>query len=392
MVIQHNLEAVNASRIYKLTDFSTAKAAEKLGSGYKINRGADDAAGLAISEKMRRQVRGLSQASVNAQDGISMVQTVEGSLGEIHELLQRMNELTIQGANDTLEKGDREYIDNEIAELKLEIDRVGETNVFNEIHLLDGEKEENVTAAAPNISGVSGTLTPATADEPAKYKLNAPIQEGDVVGVTSASGTKYYKVGDQAGSGDGSSASNAIGTTKNVIYGQIAESLLDANKTANPDADIVSTYYRTSGAEEGEFTIRFQKPLNVKLQVGTEQGTDQTVTFDINPMNSGTLGIHSANVSTSESARESIGLIKNALKSVSEERSKLGSIQNRLEHTISNLDNAGENTTAAESRIRDADMAKAMVDYSIKKIMMHTGESMMATANQSKDGVMKMLA
>ena len=273
MVVQHNLTAMNSNRMLGLTTNSLSKSTEKLSSGYKINRAADNAAGLAISEKMRRQVRGLTQASTNAQDGISAVQTAEGALNEVHDMLQRMNELAVQAANDTNMTADRTYIKSEIDALVDEIDRVSKTTTFNEQSLLDGT-----------------------------------------------------------------------------------------------------------------FTAK-------KLQVGSEGKAEQTITISIAKMDASTIGIKKDNVKVAShgNAQSAITNIKAALEKVSKQRSDLGAVQNRLEHTISNLDNVVENTTAAESRIRDTDMATEMVRYSNQNILQQAGQAMLAQANQSNQGVLSLL-
>ncbi len=271
MVVQHNLTAMNSNRMLGLTTSSLAKSTEKLSSGYKVNRAADDAAGLAISEKMRRQVRGLTQASANAQDGISCVQTAEGALNEVHDMLQRMNELATKAANDTNMSEDRDYIQSEINALVTEIDRVASTTTFNQQNLLDGT-----------------------------------------------------------------------------------------------------------------FSGR-------KLQVGAESG--QYISISITAMTSSSLGISTSNVKVSsyDAAGNAISAIKNAISSLNRQRSDLGAIQNRLEHTIKNLDNIVENTQAAESQIRDTDMATEMVKYSNGNILAQAGQSMLAQANQSNQGVLSLL-
>ena len=273
MVVQHNLTAMNSNRMLGLTTGSLTKSTEKLSSGYKINRAADNAAGLAISEKMRRQVRGLTQASTNAQDGISAVQTAEGALNEVHDMLQRMNELAVQAANDTNMKTDRSYIKSELDALITEISRVATTTTFNEQCLLDGT-----------------------------------------------------------------------------------------------------------------FTGK-------KLQVGSEKASDQTISISIEAMSASKLGItkDAIKVDSHDNAQTSIQKIKSAMERVSKQRSDLGAIQNRLEHTIANLDNVVENTTAAESRIRDTDMATEMVKYSNGNILQQAGQAMLAQANQSNQGVLSLL-
>ena len=393
MIIQHNLQAMNAGRMLNLTGNRLAKVTEKLSSGYRINRAADNAAGLAISEKMRRQIRGLTQASKNAQDGISMVQTAEGALNEVHDMLQRMNELCVQGANDTLSRDDRRYINSEISQLKTEINRVGTTTVFNELKLLNGLPQENATAVPPDIVGASGSMIPATDDEPAKFKLDSPIRDGDVIGIKDGTSYVYYRAGDAVGTGDGSSEENAKTSTIDDIYDKITRSLFDENRKANPDVkELYSAHYLHGTGLDGEFTIEFRAPLNVKLQVGTESGDDQCIEVEIEVVNAGTLGLYDVSTLTREDAATSIDTVKTAIERVSSIRSNLGAVQNRLEHTINNLDNIVENTTAAESRIRDADMAAAMVEFSKLQILTQAGQAMLANANQSKQGVLSLIS
>ena len=269
MVVQHNMQAANANRMLGITTGAQAKSTEKLSSGYKINRAADDAAGLAISEKMRSQIRGLDRASTNAQDGVSVVQTAEGALNEVHSMLQRMNELATQAANDTNTSKDRSQIQLEINQLTSEINRVRSTTQFNTMNLLSGS----------------------------------------------------FK--------------------------------------------------------------------NKNLQVGSLSG--QKITLSISNMSASALGVSGLKVSSFSQAGNAMSRIQTAIDKVSTQRAYLGAIQNRLEHTIANLDNVSENTQAAESRIRDTDMAKEMVTYSKNNILMQAGQSMLAQANQSNQGVLSLL-
>jgi len=270
MVVQHNLTAMNSNRMLGLTSASQAKSTEKLSSGYKINRAADDAAGLAISEKMRRQVRGLTQASANAQDGISMVQTAEGALNEVHDMLQRMNELAVKSANGSNQTEDQGYIQKEVSALISEIDRVASTTTFNE------------------------------------------------------------------------------------------QNLLGSNQTFS-------------------------------LQVGAENSANDRISVAIDKMNSTGLKVNNVNVSTTTGAQNAIDSIKSGIKVLNAQRADLGAQQNRLEHTINNLDNVVENTQSAESAIRDTDMATEMVKFSNNNILAQAGQSMLAQANQSNQGVLSLL-
>jgi flagellin len=297
MVVQHNLTAMNSNRMLGLTQSSLTKSTEKLSSGYRVNRAADDAAGLAISEKMRRQVRGLTQASRNAQDGISAVQTAEGALNEVHDMLQRMNELATQAANDTNMTEDQGYINSEVQALKSEISRVASTTTFNETNLLDGS-----------------------------------FTHKDL----------------QVGSEDATDTSKT-GQTIRVNIAKLSFEGITANSTQF--ADFVN-------------------------KNGTTAPTGGKTALD---------------VSEQAKAQSSISVIKTALQNVSTMRSALGAVQNRLEHTIKNLDNVVENTTAAESSVRDTDMATEMVRFSNNNILAQAGQSMLAQANQSNQGVLSLL-
>ena len=275
MVVQHNMQAMNANRQLGVTTDGQKKVTEKLSSGYKINRAADDAAGLTISEKMRSQIRGLTQASSNAQDGISCVQTAEGALTEVHSMLQRMNELAVKAANGTNTSADRQAIQSEVSALAKEISRVAQSTQFNTLNLLNGS--------------------------------------------------------------------------------------FSAGKN---------------------------------LQVGTANVPDQRIVVSIAKMDATTLGVSTVSISvgTESGAQQAISKITMAIAKVSKQRSDLGAIQNRLEHTIANLDNVVENTQAAESQIRDTDMAKTMVEYTKNNILSQAGTAMLSQANQSTQNVLSLLS
>ena len=274
MVVQHNLSAANTNRQLGITTSGLQKSTEKLSSGYKINRAADDAAGLSISEKMRNQIRGLNKASDNAQDGISLVQTAEGALNEVHSMLQRMSELSVQAANGTNDATDRSSINDEVQQLKTEIERVGSTTQFNKMNILDG--------------------------------------------TFSTGANKLLQVG------------------------------ANANQTIKIDIDAL------------------------KSVVGSSLKAD-------------------LKTATATNAQSAIGVVQNSIEKLSKLRSKLGAVQNRLEHTVANLDNISENTQSSESRIRDTDMAEEMVQYSKNNILQQAGQSMLAQANQANQGVLSLL-
>ena len=292
MVVQHNMTAMNANRQLGITTGQQAKSTEKLSSGYRINRAADDAAGLTISEKMRSQIRGLNKASSNAQDGVSLIQVAEGALGETHSILQRMNELATQAANDTNTTADRNAIQSEINQLSSEINRIQSTTQFNTMNLIDGSY-----------------------------------------------------------------------TGKNLQVGSLSGQKIEIS-IANMNA--------------------------TSLFGGSTQDAAKGSNFDVNTTNMKAY-VKNLSVSSFESAGSSMKYIQSAIALVSAQRSDLGAVQNRLEHTIANLDNISENTQSAESRIRDTDMAEEMVEYSKNNILAQAGQSMLAQANQSTQGVLSLL-
>ena len=630
MVVQHNMQAANANRMLNVTTSAQSKSTEKLSSGYKINRAADDAAGLTISEKMRKQIRGLDRASTNAEDGVSAVQTAEGALTEVHSMLQRMNELATQSANGTNSTTDRQAIQDEIDQLTTEIDRVSETTKFNETYLLKGDTDGATSAKNVNAhdAGLAGKLV-ANGDGTSTFKLDKALADGDnvtiagkkyTIGSTTASTDGFEKldtlkdkkvsVGDSVTDANGNKKtlvdkvanataiykaddkikidgkeytiatatdlSNATGaklsaadaqqmvsealangkeasfTSKKLaagIYGADATvdvkivSNLDTNKevsslsiattakvsdlkgTALAAGDVVSlsgkaitatakdpanmstvkdivkslqkndaiqiggktitisdktaigdnkytvndalsllndkdtvnfdavtsaegkaaltvsglkastgytavdTKVAASGdnvisakdaysmmAEElqkassigadvaaevksdnsGNFTIKqgtvdVKEALSFNLHVGADADSTNKITVDIDSMSSAGLGIKGIKADTEQDATYAIDAIADAISQVSSQRSALGAIQNRLEHTINNLDNVVENTTSAESRIRDTDMAEEMVNYSKNNILAQAGQSMLAQANQSNQGVLSLL-
>ena len=577
MVVQHNLTAMNSNRMLGLTTASQAKSTEKLSSGYKINRAADDAAGLSISEKMRKQIRGLTQASLNAQDGISAVQTAEGALTEVHDMLQRMNELAVKASNGTMSEDDRSYVQNEIDQLVTEIDRVSETTKFNETYLLKGagdksatvkadatigttSSEATVTAAKGNIfsgtiatasalaSGTEDTATVkykdaegntrtkeitfkagadaeataknlakaieddkdlgrifnASADKSGKltvesklngnktddsknavtgitFKSTAGALKTDITGATTEAATGEsvtFTLTNKAGANqlqDGNSItidgktytydSNKASTTDDANTFKSLDDLqkllgddykvsveITATKTsqkwkADPavgasaaikDGDEVVTTEKTDLAEASKtsalgtitaangtnaFTdvakptgnaagtqvtytdkvitlniarkaaVETSDALTLSLQVGADSTDENKISVDIESMGAKSLGIDGLKVdgTNSTNADNAIDTIAAAIQKVSTQRSALGAVQNRLEHTINNLDNVVENTTSAESQIRDTDMATEMVKYSNNNILAQAGQAMLAQANQSNQGVLSLL-
>ncbi len=463
MVVQHNMQAANANRMLNVTTSAQSKSTEKLSSGYRINRAADDAAGLTISEKMRKQIRGLDQASTNAQDGVSSVQTAEGALTEVHSMLQRMNELATQAANGTNSKdSDRQAIQDEIDQLTTEIDRVSETTKFNETYLLKGEAGTKTINMKAHDAGLKGTLTDNgdgtatfvmdslkdgdsvsiggktytigskkadvdavvkakitqasdkftvngqeitivdnyTADKAAdqkagKYTLDdakALVKEGATVKV----GTDEYKVMTDKG-GDGIDDTDASVISKDVAYNLASKELLAANQIGDTkgSAKVENT---NAKAADGSFKITtgqadVANSLSFSLHVGADADMTNKIQVNIDAMDSASLGIKGLNVKddSGNAATYAVDAISDAISKVSSQRSSLGAVQNRLEHTINNLDNVVENTTTAESRIRDTDMAEEMVNYSKNNILAQAGQSMLAQANQSNQGVLSLL-
>ena len=539
MVVQHNMQAANANRMLNVTTGQQAKSTEKLSSGYRINRAADDAAGLTISEKMRKQIKGLDRASTNAEDGVSSVQTAEGALTEVHSMLQRMNELATQAANGTNSESDRSAIQDEISQLTTEIDRVSETTKFNETYLLQGDENGGTTqntikahdaglagkltgagtgtatfkadtlanGSKVTIAGKEYTIDTAAATNPSIAGLtNDEAQAfGKEVGATAATKAKteidltnWGKTGDtikvagteytaaaNADIGAVVTAINAKFTADNTAFTARADGnklVIEANDagqktaiaitdakangatvtatatngadaargtyTAYADADAlkadlaagndiylgnldtkvdtslsdkinVADAYKLMAKEletasnigadndkkatvanngDGTFTITEGKAevsakLSFSLHVGADADMTNKINVDIESMSAAGLGIKGLNVkdTTGMSATYAIDAIADAISKVSEQRSALGAVQNRLEHTISNVDNVVENTTSAESRIRDTDMASEMVNYSKNNILAQAGQSMLAQANQSNQGVLSLL-
>ena len=511
MVVQHNMQAANANRMLNVTTSAQSKSTEKLSSGYRINRAADDAAGLTISEKMRKQIRGLDQASTNAQDGVSSVQTAEGALTEVHSMLQRMNELATQAANGTNSKdSDRQAIQDEIDQLTTEIDRVSETTKFNETYLLKGEAGTKTINMKAHDAGLKGTLTDngdgtatfsmdalntgdkvsiggktytigGTADE-AKALVAAPATTGASTKLTIGDKTFTLKQGDtkvydETGNNqlfvkttDGATGPTAFSTTaelttaktfkkdnattgtdtantavtidnlkdyvvggKTVSDGKTTVKVMTDAKDAtgaagtdgvdDNDATVISKDHAyklakkellaanqigdtkgvaavdDAGAKaDGSFKITTGKAevansLSFSLHVGADADMTNKIQVNIDAMDSASLGIKGLNVKddSGNAATYAVDAISDAISKVSSQRSALGAVQNRLEHTINNLDNVVENTTTAESRIRDTDMAEEMVNYSKNNILAQAGQSMLAQANQSNQGVLSLL-
>ncbi len=436
MVVQHNITAMNANRMLGVTSGLQAKSTEKLSSGYKINRAADDAAGLSISEKMRKQIRGLSQASDNAEDGISCVQTAEGALTEVHSMLQRMNELAVKAGNGTMSEDDRQNVQDEIDQLVDEIDRVSETTKFNETYLLKGDNTSNGNTKSlktgAEIGQIDGLTVKAKAD--AKYTDNDSVKIGKVVVESSDDSVVTVdkdNITDVAGNiakittdgtevvvtkNDGNTDTYATVADFNTAYaglniaGAGAATISKAldTATANTSDTVTGTYtgnlnsYKVGddvnvklavGASGETALSNGSKALLLSFQVGADTTSENKISVTMDSMSAKSIGVDGIKVTGSDStnADKAVDTISDAIKKVSKQRSALGAVQNRLEHTISNLDNVVENTTSAESRIRDTDMAEEMVSYSKNNILMQAGQSMLAQANQQNQGVLSLL-
>jgi flagellin len=411
MVVQHNLTAMNSNRMLGLTTSAQAKSTEKLSSGYKINRAADDAAGLSISEKMRKQIRGLTQASANAEDGISAVQTAEGALNEVQDMLQRMNELAVKASNGTMSESDRDAVQSEIDQLTTEIDRVSTTTKFNETYLLKGNNGGSVGYLTYNTatSGLSeiGTVNAKTGTVSVQFQKQTTgavdsntTYAGKSIGIGSTTYIFVESTAKAAGAtGDKLNVSDAVKelTTGNTKAYSSLDSLLSAVKRQyGEDAKDITSYVNE---DDGEVYMKvdafadLNDVVDVSLHVGADSSSDNKITMNIAQMSARGLGVNGLDVSgvDATNATSAIDTIADALSKVSAQRSALGAIQNRLEHTINNLDNVVENTTSAESQIRDTDMATEMVTYSNNNILAQAGQAMLAQSNQANQGVLSLL-
>ncbi|MBU3126675.1 flagellin N-terminal helical domain-containing protein [Clostridium tagluense] len=396
MIINHNMNAMNSHRQMVGNTANAGKSMEKLSSGLRINRAGDDAAGLAISEKMRGQIRGLDQGSRNAQDSISMIQTAEGSLNETHSILQRMRELSVQSSNDTNNSTDRSAIQEEVNQLANEIDRIGNTTEFNTKKLLNGDvvgvnADKKGTAVINNNTSIK-TIN-VTAAVTTAVGANSSLNGAVTVTLVSraASGTGTYDIRDTDGTAVAAAEFADVGSSFSLSSG-----LTGATGGFIATADM-------SQMKVGEsLTIVFNKHVaatndtskSITAQIGANSG--QTMQIGINDMRGEALGIKdSAGIALSVldkyAANSAISTIQNAIENVSAERSKLGSIQNRFEHTISNLGTASENLQSSESRIRDVDMAKEMMNFSKNNILSQAAQAMLSQANQQPQGVLQLL-
>ncbi len=444
VIVKHNLTAMNSNRMLGLTAASQAEATEKLSSGYRINRAADDAAGLAISEKMRRQIRGLTQASLNASDGISMIQTAEGALNEVHDMLHRMTELTVKAANGTLSPSDRDAVQNEIDQLVREVDRVSTSTKFNETYLLSGGTGTNGRATFQQAEETIGAICEDATPIPKIYPIVDQetgiirLRHVDTRGGLAHDGsgidysdpkwqrTMYHSISFGPFGTDKTQTVykvvvEAYDSNQHALYPISVDDMIahinSPNNPGNPNNDRYYKAFRTmeelmaamkedfrgmvkevnwSGTPKKMWLETFadaRDPLEMSFHVGADSREDNKVYMNIAAINARGLGLNGLTVAddTGDAATEAIDVISDALERVSAQRACLGAIQNRLEHTIANLDNVVENTTAAESQIRDTDMAAQMVEYSNNQILAQAGQAMLAQSNQANQGVLSLL-
>ncbi|WP_422121896.1 flagellin [Planococcus sp. X10-3] len=375
MIINHNITALNTHRQMGAANNAQASSMEKLSSGLRINSAKDDAAGLSISEKMRGQIRGLEQASSNAQDGISLMQTAEGALNETHDILQRMRELAVQSANDTNTDTDRGEIQKEIDQLTSEIDRIANTTEFNTQKLLDGSKAKDqvVAASAEVLSSnstsfsITSTVDNDTVTGSGSYSLEIGSEDPDTAGTFNYTLTKA----------DGTETTGTIASAGTIDVDGVTLTASAELKTG--DTLGLNIQDDKTIANDG----------SIKLQIGANTG--QALNIDLNDTSATGLKVDGIKVDSQGGASASITAIESALRSVSSERSKIGASQNRLEHTINNLGTSAENLTAAESRIRDVDMAKEMMEQTRNSILSQASQAMLAQSNQMPQAVLQLL-
>ena len=412
MIINHNMNALNAHRNMGVNNTAAGKSMEKLSSGLRINRAGDDAAGLAISEKMRGQIRGLEQSSRNASDGISMIQTAEGALNETTNILQRMRELAVQSANDTNTSDDREQLQKEMTQLGEEIDRIANNTEFNTKKLLNGNMgsaQTATTGVVVNKGNLHATTVTATKLTELKDANNNSlgIAENDVITATwSVNGTqqtatltvnnntdKMEKLLEQI-------KANSTANTATIVGGEI--NLTSEGTGSDKQINGFSIEVKSASGDRKEaasnalssFAIGTQAADartngSANLQIGAN--SNQKLNLSIGDMRATSLGVKNLQVKNQSQANTAIKVIDEATKKVSSERANLGAAQNRLEYTISNLDNTAENLTSAESTLRDVDMAKEMMEYSKNNILNQAAQAMISQANQQPQNVLQLL-
>ncbi|WP_226654673.1 flagellin [Pseudalkalibacillus hwajinpoensis] len=390
MIINHNIAALNTYSQMGANSANASKNMEKLSSGLRINRAGDDAAGLSISEKMRGQIRGLEQASRNSQDGISLIQTAEGALNETHSILQRMRELAVQSGNDTNTDTDRTELQKELNQLEEEIDRIANDTEFNNKKLINGD-----------LSGVTNKMGSVSFDNQGDASLFSSVTAttASVAGTpgTEANETINVKITDYDAANDEytmtwTTQSGETGTIGNIASTGGAQKIVTT--TGGGDYSLtIGALTTDSLGKEATFTSResVEEFADNTLSFHVGANSSQTIKVGINKMDSSALNVNGLDISSAESAEASITAVNKAIESVSSQRSELGAYQNRLEHTINNLGTSSQNLTAAESRIRDVDMAKEMMEFTKNNILNQASQAMLSQANQQPQAVLQLL-
>lgn len=416
MIINHNMNALNAHRNMATNTSAAGKSMEKLSSGLRINRAGDDAAGLAISEKMRGQISGLEQASRNASDGISLIQTAEGALNETHNILQRMRELAVQGANDTNTSEDRVAIEEEMSQLTEEISRISETTEFNGQSLLKGTFSGSFQIGANSnqtiglqIGGTSANDLDLTGGVKLKYQASnaaSKLSEGTYNVIDNGGNKQLVNAnGKVVGKIDATQNNNKLTLADGTEIELNHEITKDASikfdsagfqvtlAKGNGSKDLAAGDYKVSGKNllNGDKLVGKINNDKIELNDGKEIQLAALNLTTADVADTKTFTVTGVDISTSDNASGAITTIDNAINSISKTRSQLGAVQNRLEHTTANLDNTAENLTSAESRVRDVDMAKEMMTFSSKNILQQAAQSMIAQANQQPQNVLSLL-
>lgn len=395
MIINHNIAALNTYNRLSANNATTSKSLEKLSSGLRINRAGDDAAGLAISEKMRGQIRGLDMAGKNAQDSISLIQTAEGALAETHSILQRMRELAVQSSNDTNTDKDRKELQAEVKQLQTEIDRIGNTTEFNTKKLLEGSAKgvKEAVDGAASVNNNSAVVLGSTTAVETQAKSSAQVDgaymivrvadaDGTATGISSGDFKVIGPDGKELTSGDGFTLAADKITVGATLIGAAASLTASniQNMKVGESITFVFSKFEAASNDLGN---------SIMTQIGANAG--QTAFISVGDMRAAAIGVDKIDVSTKFGAQTAIETVNNAISKVSSQRSSLGAVQNRLEHTINNLGTASENLTAAESRIRDVDMAKEMMSFTKNNILQQAATAMLAQANQQPQGVLQLL-
>ena len=393
MIINHNMNALNAHRNMNINNTNAGKSMEKLSSGLRINRAGDDAAGLAISEKMRGQIRGLTQSSRNAADGISMIQTAEGALNETTNILQRMRELAVQAGNDTNTTSDRAEIQKEIDALTEEVDRIANNTEFNTQKLLNGNKSGKVgDIIKTKIEEKQGKFT---------FELNDDIDgntkltiDGKTVQFDGASSASAQEIQKKLEASFKDYTFNVTDKKNFVVTQKVAENKEEMKISVDIGGTVKDP--KVSTVTQKGITGRDEQISEGKVSIQVGANANQSMSIEIGDMRAEALGIRSEkgetlSIETAEKANEAITKFDEALNAVSSQRANLGAVQNRLEYTISNLDNTAENLTSAESTLRDVDMAKEMMEYSKNNILNQAAQAMISQANQQPQNVLQLL-